>query len=180
MDHVFLTDNGSADITGIKLALWSHFPPDFLTLREEPMSNGQMKVYAWCAETQRARFNWLAFLDLDEYLVFQGLADPADPPEIHEFLDDFKDEPGLSVNWIWVGPSGRETRPEGGGVLRHYDQCAPEPTDRFKTIVNTWWLEGTSQHPHNCVFRCAVALFLSLSLSPSCHVHWPVPLRRLL
>ena len=133
-----------------RLALWSHFPPSFLTLRQEAAAHAQMKVYAWCAETQRARFNWLAFFDLDELLVLRG----SPPPEIHDFLDEFRDAAGLSVNWVWVGPSGRETRPEGGGVLQHYDQCVPEAEMRFKTIANTWFLQGLTEHPHNFVFRC--------------------------
>jgi hypothetical protein len=36
-----------------------------------------MKVYAWCAEEQRASFNWLFFADLDEFLHVQSGCAPS-------------------------------------------------------------------------------------------------------
>ena len=68
-------------------------------------------------------------------------------------LDDYKTFGGLSVHWIMVGPSGRLTRPQQGGFLRHYTKCMPSPTDTFKTIVNTWFISGMTLHPHNFHFR---------------------------
>jgi len=69
-------------------------------------------------------------------------------------LNDYKEHAGLAVHWVFVGPSGRETRAPTGGVLRDYTLCVREPTERVKTIVNTWFLAGTSVHPHNHAYRC--------------------------
>ena len=62
-------------------------------------------------------------------------------------------EPGLSVNWIAVGPGGRGNRPRSGGVLPYYKQCVPDVDRHVKTIANTWFLDGVALHPHNFHFR---------------------------
>jgi hypothetical protein len=54
-----------------------------------------------------------------------------------------------------MGPSGPEVRPEEGGALRHYRQCNPRPNRHVKTIINTYFVVGTTAHPHNFVTRCA-------------------------
>ena len=68
MDHVFLFDNGSAD-KSISRQLRPHFSRQFVTFADEDLPRAQLKVYAECMEERRARYNWIAFLDLDEYLI---------------------------------------------------------------------------------------------------------------
>ena len=157
VDHVFLTDNGSANFGSVRAKLAKQFPAAFLTLRSESYDRAQLKVYAWCAETQRDQYNWLAFFDLDEFLVLRGAAaqfDPDRPPNVRALLDEYKHTAALAVNWIWVGPSGRKTRPPGGGVLQHYNQCVPDADKHIKSIVNTFYLDGVAVHPHNFHYRC--------------------------
>lgn len=72
------------------------------------------------------------------------------------FLDRYKLKSGLCIHWIMVGPSGHETRPPEGGVLRAYQKCNPVPHPAIKTIVNTWFLSGVTPHPHNFRYRCAL------------------------
>lgn len=77
MDHVFLTDNGSGDGALMLEQLAAMFPADFLTLRTDKYEHAQLKTYAWCVEEHRHRFNWMAFLDMDEFLIVQsGCAAP--------------------------------------------------------------------------------------------------------
>jgi hypothetical protein len=71
-DHIFLTDNGSGNGPDMIQQLKSEFPDSFLTLRSEAAPRAQMKTYAWCAEEQREHYNWMAFFDLDEYLIIQN------------------------------------------------------------------------------------------------------------
>ena len=77
--------------------------------------------------------------------------------KLPQFLDAYRQEAGLSVHWVLVGPSGRRTRPPGGGVLQHYTQCAGEGRHMVKTIANTFYLANVASHPHNLEFRCAAA-----------------------
>ena len=71
VNHVFLTDNGSEDGGSTLAQLGSEFAKSFLTLRAEPQKRAQLPVYAWCAEEQRHRFNWIAYFDVDEFLVLR-------------------------------------------------------------------------------------------------------------
>ena len=72
MDHVFLFDNNSDRPfkTGVH-QLRGKFSPVYLTVAKEFQHRAQLSVYAQCIEEQRANFNWIAFLDLDEYLVLR-------------------------------------------------------------------------------------------------------------
>ena len=69
-------------------------------------------------------------------------------------LDDYRLFAGLVVHWVLVGPSHRETRPEHGGVLRHYTRCGKVAQSTVKTITNTYFLESVDLHPHNFKFVC--------------------------
>jgi hypothetical protein len=75
---------------------------------------------------------------------------------LKELLNDYKLHAGLSISWVMFGPSGRETRPSKGGVLKDYDKCYLPQLGQFKTIANSYFLEGLTIHPHNFVFRCAL------------------------
>lgn len=81
MDHIFLTDNNTTDGAEQREVLADRFPRAFLTLRNELEPRGQLKVYAWCAEEQRAAYNWIAFMDVDEYIVLRDscVSSPAVP-----------------------------------------------------------------------------------------------------
>jgi hypothetical protein len=128
------------------------------------MENAQLKVYAWCAEEQRERFNWLAFFDMDEFLVIRDPDYKGDgPPDLKGFLNEFKMFPGLSLHWVFVGPSGWDRRPPSGGVLQHYTQCEAQADRHVKTIANTYYLDGTAVHPHNFHFRCDPSAYLTIS-----------------
>ena len=76
MDHVFLTDNNSTDGAAARAQLQALYPKAFLTVRSEREARGQLKVYAWCVEEQRAAYNWLLFIDVDEYVVLHGQCVP--------------------------------------------------------------------------------------------------------
>jgi hypothetical protein len=77
--------------------------------------------------------------------------------DLHSLLDEYKQYPALSVHWIWVGPNGHARRLATGGVLPYYTMCSASPDRHIKTIVNTYFLEGVTVHPHNFVYRCGPA-----------------------
>lgn len=75
VDHIFLTDNNSSSGEEARERLAAAFPSSFLSLHSEMEPRAQLKVYAWCAEEHRASYNWLAFLDVDEFIVLRGRYD---------------------------------------------------------------------------------------------------------
>ena len=83
-------------------------------------------------------------------------AQPCRTQTLASFLDEYKHFPGLGVHWVMFGPGGHTTRPEGGGVLRHYSRCEQKPHGHIKMIVNTFYVaRNAEEHPHNFEFRCA-------------------------
>lgn len=82
-------------------------------------------------------------------------ANCSEAPALKDLLDEFKHTCGLGVPWIKVGPSGREERPASGGVLPYYGQCQPSPERFIKSVVNAFYVDDVTMHPHNFECRCA-------------------------
>lgn len=106
-----------------------------------------MKVFYDCARTNAPAYNWLAFFDVDEFMLLRK------EETLKDNLDDYKAYAGLSIHWVVVGSGGRMSRPATGGVLQSYDTCAGQGRHMVKTIANTYFLENVALHPHNFVFR---------------------------
>jgi hypothetical protein len=71
VDRVFLTEN--APEPGMELvgspALETFIEDGFLQLESEPKPYAQIKAYRKCIQEQRQNYNWIAFFDMDEFLV---------------------------------------------------------------------------------------------------------------
>lgn len=107
----------------------------------------QIKVFYDCARDNAHAYDWLAFFDVDEFMLLRR------EETLKDLLDDYKEYAGLSVHWVIVGSGGRKTRPAQGGVLQSYRTCAGEGRHIVKTIANTYFLKNVEIHPHNFEFR---------------------------
>ena len=76
-----------------------------------------------------------------------------------EVLDKYKFFPGLGLHWVIMGPSGRETRPDKGGVLEHYKRCNKDPAQTVKMVANTFYIAHVATHPHNFEYWCALTSY---------------------
>lgn len=74
-------------------------------------------------------------------------------------LDEYKLFPGLGVHWLDFGSGGRESRPDAGGVIRHYVHCTGQADRHVKTFGNTFFALK-SNWPHNFKYRCALITLL--------------------
>ncbi|AHJ61800.1 putative cytosolic protein [Granulibacter bethesdensis] len=72
-------------------------------------SRYQVDAYFTACHVYRHEFDWIAFVDSDEYLM------PEFPVHIAEYLDGFKDRDvgGIGVNWATYGSSGLIDFPSG-------------------------------------------------------------------
>jgi hypothetical protein len=71
MDRVFLTENAAdsgKELVGSP-ALKKFTGDGFLQLETVAEPHAQRKVYEKCIREQRLHYNWIAFFDLDEFLV---------------------------------------------------------------------------------------------------------------
>ena len=106
----------------------------------------QLWVYNECIKQYRDRHQFIAFIDVDEFLF---LRDPsfASMPAL---LREYEEYGGLAVNWVLFGSAGHIHRPEGG-TLANYWKCVPlsHPENlHVKTIANMKFIAHASGTPH--------------------------------
>ena len=67
----------------------------------------QYEAYDDCLRLDGGRCEWIAFLDVDEFLV------PTAAPDLHAYLADLDGAGGLAVHWLVFGSNGHRTKPAG-------------------------------------------------------------------
>lgn len=63
----------------------------------------QVKAYTECYKERGLVFDWMAFLDIDEFLTFSNNSTYCN---IHDYLDDMKDADEVLLNWMTFGDNG--------------------------------------------------------------------------
>jgi hypothetical protein len=105
VQRFFLYDNGSGiDVVGI---LYPYLESGEVILHDWPVAPGQLPAYNHCLQTYSQESEWIAFLDLDEFLF------PTVDSDLKNILDGFASAPGIGVNWLMFGTSGHGVRPAG-------------------------------------------------------------------
>lgn len=120
VEKFYIYDNESADDT--RLVLEPYIAEGLVEYRFWPGTQQQLPAYDDCIERHRLDVRWLAFLDLDEFVVLstdRGISD---------FLRPLERYPVVEVNWLVYGSGGaREKRP--GGVMERFKRHSlPEHT----------------------------------------------------
>lgn len=97
----------------------------------------------------------------------RGAAHACSGTTLKGLLREFKDYPGLVVNWIMFGSNGRMSRPPEGGTLRWYTQCNPKPNAHVKVIANTCCVANLPMPtPHNVYYKCVAHPAAAASRTP--------------
>ncbi len=149
--HFIVYDNGCTD--GAMNVLRDLLPPDALTIvpwdqtlkdgRSGAEIHNQVLAYAHALRNFGAGFRWLAFIDVDEFLV------PAQAPDLLAALDDLSDHAHISLPWHMFGRNGHDTPPPGG-ILENYLYRSDPLTDKrgvnWKCIVDPTRVTGVRVH----------------------------------
>lgn len=104
----------------VELTIWSDNPN---ANHGEFCYGIQPKWYTECLDKARGVSQWVAFLDSDEFLC------PVECKSVAEFLKDFEDYPGVSVNWLFFGTSHVEKLSRRKLMIEQLTQCANYNTD---------------------------------------------------
>lgn len=110
---------------------YAHFP-NFT----HPSGRPQLYAYDRCLEEHGGAHSWLAFFDVDEFLVFR---DGPAVQSVPSLLQRYEEHSALAVHWLLFGSSGHQVRPPKG-ALASYVRCLPQRHTQHlfvKTIVNT-------------------------------------------
>ena len=109
----------------------------------------QEKLFFWFPITYKEQFDWILFIDLDEFLILKQ--------PLHQLLDEYTDKSGILLNWRWYGANGHIKKPEGK-VMDNYTKPVTSTFDyhwAYKSFMNcknwTYW-EKHLHKIHGAVF----------------------------
>jgi len=146
-DHFVLYDNASTD-DGVARIQASRFS-DHVTIVPWPVRPGQIAGYQDFITHHAARFDWVAFIDIDEFIH------PLRVDSIRDLLPVYQGFSAVLLHWLVFGPSGHVARPEGW-VMENYTQRVPEQwlvNRHVKTFARCAELLGPGATPHTFRLR---------------------------
>ncbi len=130
VEKFYIYDNGSTDET--KSVLAPYINKGVVDYIYWPGHRRQLAAYDDCLERNRFTSRWIAFIDLDEFIV------PIRDASITEFLTGMEDFAAVEINWLIYGSSGMKTKTPGTVMERF--KCHSLPNHRLnrhvKSIVN--------------------------------------------
>lgn len=150
--HVLVYDNGSTD--GTMQVLRAALPPAALTVIPWAQRrfrttwgreiHNQVLAYAHALMNFGPAYRWLAFIDVDEFLV------PVAAASIPEAMAGLEGAAHVSLPWHMFGRGGHQVPPEGG-VVQNYLQRAAHPHAlshglNFKCLVDPARVTGVGVH----------------------------------
>lgn len=144
VEHFFLYNNNSTD--GYLAVLTPYILSGEVTLVDwpytyKPAQNGaeaeqwlaiQSGAYTDCLQKYGMLTEWLAFIDMDEFLFCPT------GKRLPDFLDDYVHYGGIGVNWLLFGDSDVEALAYGELMIEKLTRCAPRAharNRRIKSIV---------------------------------------------
>jgi hypothetical protein len=151
--HFYVYDDGSQDATRDILA--RILPPEALTIvpwisrmidvSSQDILNGQAIAFAHAILNFGALYRWMAFIDVDEFLL------PKTGRTVEDALEGAGAFPNISLPWHMFGTSGHKTRPEGplclNYTMRNADPMSREEhVSNFKCIVDPCAVVEVSVH----------------------------------
>lgn len=159
--HIFVYDNGSTDgtIEAIRGALpetaltvipWAQRRFRTVTGRE---IHNQVLAYAHALLNFGSTFRWMAFIDVDEFLV------PVAARSIPEAMHGLDEAAHVSLPWQMFGRGGNATPPEGGVVANYLQRardsfalthglnfkCLVDPSRVTEVGVHGFGIEGRDE-----------------------------------
>lgn len=146
VERFYLYDNCSNDCT-------SQILDHYITLGEVvyhfwPQHPGQVLAYNHCLKNYHLESDWIAFLDLDEFLF------PTVENNLLEVLEKFPDVPGVVVNWLIFGTSGHNQKPAGLQIenFNHRAEDHFGANLNYKSIVKPTRVLGCD-NPHYFMYK---------------------------
>lgn len=130
VEKFYIYDNESTDNT--KEELVPYIESGLVEYIYFPGFKKQLAAYDDCLKKHRVDVRWIAFIDLDEFIV------PIKDRSIPEFLRRFEDFPAVEVNWLIFGSGGAKKKSSEAVMSRF--KCHSQPNHilnrHVKSIVN--------------------------------------------
>ena len=130
VEKFYIYDNESTDCT--KEVLAPYIAEGVVEYHYFPGYRRQLAAYDDCFKRHRYDTRWIAFIDLDEFIV--SVKDESIP----KFLKRFEGVPAVEINWLVYGSGGAKQREPGGVMERFRKHSLPDHVlnRHVKSIVN--------------------------------------------
>ncbi len=130
VEKFYIYDNESTDCT--REVLKPYIDSGVVEYIHFPGYRRQLAAYDHCMEHHRLDTRWLAFIDLDEFIV------PMNGETVREFLSHHEDASAVEINWLIFGSSGAQKKLPGTMMERFRRHSLPNHilNRHVKTIVN--------------------------------------------
>ena len=131
VEKFYIYDNESTDCT--KEVLAPYIESGLVEYCYFPGYRKQLAAYDDCLEKYRWDTRWIAFIDLDEFIV------PIKDKTIPDFLRRFEGFPAVEINWLIYGSGGAKTKVPGTMMERfkHHSKLEHYLNRHVKSIVDT-------------------------------------------
>lgn len=127
VEKFYIYDNESTD--GTRNILEPYIQSGVVEYKYWPGYRRQLAAYDDCLEHHRFASRWMAFIDLDEFIV------PMQDKSIPDFLKRFETFAAVEVNWLIYGSSGRKTKTPGSVMERF--KCHSQPSHSLNRHVKS-------------------------------------------
>lgn len=110
VEKFYIYDNESTD--GTKDILQPYIDKGVVEYIDWPGYRMQLAAYDDCFKRHRLDTRWIAFIDIDEFIV------PVKHNSIPDFLLDKTDAASVEINWLCYGSGGQKQKTPGGVMQR--------------------------------------------------------------
>lgn len=113
-EHLVIYDNNSKN--PLRVILREYMENRLVTVIDLPQTDAQqLTAYYHVLHEWGQNTFWLAFIDIDEFIV------PYNNTDIRDFLDDYRDYGGIGAHWKIFSSNGHINRPSGY-IIENYDK----------------------------------------------------------
>jgi Glycosyltransferase family 92 len=129
VEHFYLYNNFSDD--GYSDILREYVASGIVDLIDWPVPQGQPSAYEDCFARCRNEGQWVAFIDIDEFIV------PKYETNIADWLENYRRFSSVALYWRVFGTSGILSQPTGSLVTEQFTVCWDKLDSISKVVFNT-------------------------------------------
>lgn len=150
-EYIVIYDNNS--VVPIKQTLSSYIRSGQVSVIDCPiMESPQMKAYNHCLYEMHNKTKWIAYIDIDEFIVLHK------HDSIVDMLGEYEQYPGLCLNWVMHTANQHIHKPQGS-IIDSYTTARPfnsTANTHIKTILQPKHIL-TIPNPHFAVYNLGLS-----------------------
>ena len=148
VSHFYIYDNDSA--VPITTTLSSYIKDGIVQVEHITGYGQQMPVHDHCLANYGFECQWIAFIDVDEFIVPKTLT-----ANLPQFLADYEKYGGLAVHWLVFGSNGNLEKPKTSQIETYTKRSLKtEPVNgHIKSIVQPRYVKRVPGDPHHFKYK---------------------------